>query len=180
MCDYTQREYSCGHFRWIASKWCREYTTTHKRCQPNVTHFEYRAEELCGMSYSPWMSHSPRNQTLILLISRRVQAERVPAMGAPDQAPQAADLLGSLGHGAGQRSVPGTNIALSPVSDTFVFPQSCPVHLHDEGYRKRLTCWYMTTQCNGWRVYAKLSVHIGVQTACSMRTCLPVYSLDRT
>jgi hypothetical protein len=70
MCDYTQREYSCGHFRWIASKWCRDYTITHKRCQPNVTHFEYRygaepkstsylsqlltffdfrAEELCGM-----------------------------------------------------------------------------------------------------------------------------------
>jgi hypothetical protein len=48
MCDYTQREYSCGHFRWIASKWCRDYTITHKRCQPNVTHFEYRAEELCG------------------------------------------------------------------------------------------------------------------------------------
>lgn len=42
MCDYTQREYSCGHFRWIASKWCRDYTITHKRCQPNVTHFEYR------------------------------------------------------------------------------------------------------------------------------------------
>lgn len=42
MCDYTQREYSCGHFRWIASKWCKDYTITHKRCQPNVTHFEYR------------------------------------------------------------------------------------------------------------------------------------------
>lgn len=42
MCDYTQREYSCGHFRWIASRWCRDYTLTHKRCQPNVTHFEYR------------------------------------------------------------------------------------------------------------------------------------------
>jgi hypothetical protein len=42
MCDYTQREYSCGHFRWIASKWCKDYTLTHKRCQPNVTHFEYR------------------------------------------------------------------------------------------------------------------------------------------
>jgi hypothetical protein len=32
-----------------ASKWCRDYTITHKRCQPNVTHFEYRAEELCGI-----------------------------------------------------------------------------------------------------------------------------------
>ncbi|KAH6853209.1 hypothetical protein B0I37DRAFT_303947, partial [Chaetomium sp. MPI-CAGE-AT-0009] len=42
------REYSCGHFRWIASKWCRDYTITYKRCQPNVTHLEYRVEELCG------------------------------------------------------------------------------------------------------------------------------------
>ncbi len=64
MCDYTQREYSCGHFRWIASKWCREYTTTHKRCQPNVTHFEYRAEELCGESHSPNLS--PLDPTLTL------------------------------------------------------------------------------------------------------------------
>ncbi|KAK3336982.1 hypothetical protein B0T19DRAFT_349083, partial [Cercophora scortea] len=42
-----QREYSCGHFRWVASKWCREYAITHKRCQPNVTDFEDRAE-VCG------------------------------------------------------------------------------------------------------------------------------------
>ncbi|KAK3938268.1 hypothetical protein QBC46DRAFT_265721, partial [Diplogelasinospora grovesii] len=42
------REYSCGHFRWIASKWCKEYTITHRRCEPNVTHFECRAEEVCG------------------------------------------------------------------------------------------------------------------------------------
>ncbi|KAK4119944.1 hypothetical protein N657DRAFT_580798 [Parathielavia appendiculata] len=48
MCDYIQREYSCGHFRWIASKWCRDYTTTHKRCQPNIAYFEDKAEELCG------------------------------------------------------------------------------------------------------------------------------------
>lgn len=49
MCDYTQREYECGHFRWIASKWCKDYTITHKRCQPNITHFEYRDDERCGM-----------------------------------------------------------------------------------------------------------------------------------
>ncbi|KAK4107145.1 hypothetical protein N656DRAFT_558914 [Canariomyces notabilis] len=61
MCDYTQREYSCGHFRWIASKWCRDYTITHKRCQPNVTHFEYRAEELCGKSLQSSM-HPPSEQ----------------------------------------------------------------------------------------------------------------------
>jgi len=56
MCDYTQREYSCGHFRWIASKWCRDYAITHKRCQPNVTHFDYRAEELCG-TFSIRLNH---------------------------------------------------------------------------------------------------------------------------
>ncbi|KAK3687911.1 hypothetical protein B0T22DRAFT_141069 [Podospora appendiculata] len=48
MCEFTQREYSCGHFRWVASQWCREYRTTHKRCEPNVTHFKYRGEERCG------------------------------------------------------------------------------------------------------------------------------------
>ncbi|SPQ19856.1 e35763d0-0614-4668-a41e-7763e367a6f7 [Thermothielavioides terrestris] len=47
MCNFIQREYGCGHFRFIASKWCRSYTTTHKRCPPDVTHFEY-VEHLCG------------------------------------------------------------------------------------------------------------------------------------
>lgn len=41
MCDYIQREYSCRHFRWIASKWCRIYTITHRRCPPNITHYEW-------------------------------------------------------------------------------------------------------------------------------------------
>lgn len=91
MCDYTQREYSCGHFRWIASKWCRDYTITHKRCQPNVTHFEYRAEELCGM-FAPVSTALAKNQRLTPY-PRRVQAEGVPAMGEPHQAPQATDLL---------------------------------------------------------------------------------------
>ncbi|KAK0655036.1 hypothetical protein B0T16DRAFT_450780 [Cercophora newfieldiana] len=48
MCNFTQREYSCGHYRWIASQWCREYTLTHKRCQPDVTDWEYKAEVICG------------------------------------------------------------------------------------------------------------------------------------
>ncbi|KAM7190857.1 hypothetical protein V8F20_009541 [Naviculisporaceae sp. PSN 640] len=65
MCDYTQREYSCGHFRWIASKWCRDYTITHKRCQPNVTSFEYRGEEQCGeckpKPLPPWESMIKRS-----------------------------------------------------------------------------------------------------------------------
>ncbi|KAK3364335.1 hypothetical protein B0T25DRAFT_61273 [Lasiosphaeria hispida] len=55
--DRRQREYSCGHFRWIVSEWCKVYTTTHKRCRPNVTHFDHR-EELCGeckpKPYPPW------------------------------------------------------------------------------------------------------------------------------
>ncbi|KAK3934099.1 hypothetical protein QBC46DRAFT_274461, partial [Diplogelasinospora grovesii] len=54
------RKYSCGHFRWVASEWCREYCTTHKRCEPNVTHFEHRDEEVCGdckpTSYPAWES----------------------------------------------------------------------------------------------------------------------------
>lgn len=58
MCDYTQREYQCGHYRWIAALWCRDYTRTHRRCQPNVTHFEYRADELCSQcrpkQHIPW------------------------------------------------------------------------------------------------------------------------------
>ncbi|KAJ4298371.1 hypothetical protein N0V88_003401 [Collariella sp. IMI 366227] len=47
MCDYIQREYSCQHFRWIASKWCRIYTITHKRCPPNITHYEC-VLNMCG------------------------------------------------------------------------------------------------------------------------------------
>ncbi|KAK0715401.1 hypothetical protein B0H67DRAFT_489250, partial [Lasiosphaeris hirsuta] len=31
----------------VISKWYREYILTYKRCQPNVTYFEFRAEELC-------------------------------------------------------------------------------------------------------------------------------------
>lgn len=38
----AKREYACRHMRWIASRWCREYTITHKRCKPNVAHFEQK------------------------------------------------------------------------------------------------------------------------------------------
>ncbi|KAK3290307.1 uncharacterized protein B0H64DRAFT_447371 [Chaetomium fimeti] len=48
MCNFIQREYSCGHFRFIASRWCDVYTITHKRCKPDITHFEYVAMLLCG------------------------------------------------------------------------------------------------------------------------------------
>ena len=83
-------------------------------------------------------------------------------MGAPDQAPQAADLLGPWG--MGQDS--GVFLELTSLFPLFRTPLASPgpalYIFHDEGYRKRMTCWYMKTQCNGWRVYAKLSVHIGV------------------
>ncbi|KAK4237879.1 hypothetical protein C8A03DRAFT_15595 [Achaetomium macrosporum] len=47
MCEWTQREYSCGHFRFIAARWCMDYTTTHKRCPPEITHCEW-VRDLCG------------------------------------------------------------------------------------------------------------------------------------
>ncbi|KAI3543299.1 hypothetical protein CABS01_10766 [Colletotrichum abscissum] len=50
MCNYTQREFHCGHVRWIVSRWCPVYTRTQRRCPPCVTHFEYRGDEVCGMS----------------------------------------------------------------------------------------------------------------------------------
>ena len=37
-----QREYGCGHYKFIAAEWCQAYAQTHRRCAPNVTHFEYR------------------------------------------------------------------------------------------------------------------------------------------
>jgi hypothetical protein len=43
MCNYIQREYGCRHYRYIASKWCKSYTTTHKRCPPEITHYERHA-----------------------------------------------------------------------------------------------------------------------------------------
>ncbi|ERT03421.1 uncharacterized protein SPSK_09825 [Sporothrix schenckii 1099-18] len=48
MCEFTQREYSCGHFKFIAARWCNLYKRTHRRCQPDIAHFEYRADEICG------------------------------------------------------------------------------------------------------------------------------------
>ncbi|KAL1838640.1 hypothetical protein VTJ49DRAFT_2447 [Mycothermus thermophilus] len=47
MCNYFQREYSCSHHRYIVSYWCREYATTHQRCPPEVTQYEYHPD-LCG------------------------------------------------------------------------------------------------------------------------------------
>lgn len=49
MCEFTQREYSCGHFRFIAARWCNLYKISHRRCHPDVTHFEFRQHEICGI-----------------------------------------------------------------------------------------------------------------------------------
>ncbi|CAK7231407.1 hypothetical protein SBRCBS47491_007920 [Sporothrix bragantina] len=48
MCEFTQREYSCGHFKFIAARWCNLYKRTHRRCPPEIAHFEFRANEICG------------------------------------------------------------------------------------------------------------------------------------
>ncbi|KAK4143606.1 uncharacterized protein C8A04DRAFT_12280 [Dichotomopilus funicola] len=48
MCNFIQREYSCGHYRFIASKWCETYTVTHKRCPAEISYFEYASDLLCG------------------------------------------------------------------------------------------------------------------------------------
>ncbi|CAK7202886.1 hypothetical protein SEUCBS139899_005613 [Sporothrix eucalyptigena] len=48
MCEFTQREYSCGHFKFIAARWCNLYKRTHRRCPPEIAHFEFRADEICG------------------------------------------------------------------------------------------------------------------------------------
>ncbi|KAF3811767.1 hypothetical protein GCG54_00014519 [Colletotrichum gloeosporioides] len=51
MCDYTQREFRCSHKRYIVSRWCIVYIRTQQRCQPCVTHFEYRY--VTTISFSP-------------------------------------------------------------------------------------------------------------------------------
>ncbi|KAI1087901.1 hypothetical protein F5B19DRAFT_42535 [Rostrohypoxylon terebratum] len=47
MCDYTQVEYCCQHFRFVVQRWCSVYERTNKVCAPNVTHLEVRHDELC-------------------------------------------------------------------------------------------------------------------------------------
>ncbi|KAI3551966.1 hypothetical protein CSPX01_00642 [Colletotrichum filicis] len=48
MCNYTEREFHCGHFRWIVSEWCPVYRKTHRRCRLHITHREYRGDKVCG------------------------------------------------------------------------------------------------------------------------------------
>ncbi|KAI0484560.1 hypothetical protein GGR56DRAFT_614376 [Xylariaceae sp. FL0804] len=49
MCDYTQIEYCCQHFRFLVQSWCSKYERTNKPCAPNVTHLEIRNNEICCM-----------------------------------------------------------------------------------------------------------------------------------
>jgi hypothetical protein len=53
------------------------------------------------MRYVTAMHQEPAKNSTLTCLCRRVQAEGVPAMGEPHQAPQAADLLN------GQRYFPG-------------------------------------------------------------------------
>ncbi|KAH7377168.1 hypothetical protein B0T11DRAFT_219988 [Plectosphaerella cucumerina] len=48
MCDYIQREFHCGHFRWIVARWCSVYLKTEMRCPLSVAHYEYRGDEQCS------------------------------------------------------------------------------------------------------------------------------------
>ncbi|KAK3939755.1 hypothetical protein QBC46DRAFT_342250 [Diplogelasinospora grovesii] len=54
MCEYLQREYACGHFRWISTAWCIAYMRR-KKCEPYLD----REVEVCGECKSknrhpPW------------------------------------------------------------------------------------------------------------------------------
>ncbi|KAM7188393.1 hypothetical protein V8F20_010591 [Naviculisporaceae sp. PSN 640] len=70
MCDFTLREYGCDpeHKRYIASRWCEEYSRTHKRCNPlRVCRREDWRHEVCGdcKERSPvdWEFMIQRNET---------------------------------------------------------------------------------------------------------------------
>ncbi|KAM7205704.1 hypothetical protein V8F33_001030 [Rhypophila sp. PSN 637] len=64
MCDFKQRDYACGHRRWLAFRHCAEYIRTRRRnCATNVLEFEERPNDICGeckscqqLSRAPWMS----------------------------------------------------------------------------------------------------------------------------
>ncbi|KAL8396653.1 hypothetical protein RB594_003641 [Gaeumannomyces avenae] len=48
MCEWTDRQYSCGHHRVIAAMWCSKFIRIQLRCQPpQVENREYRPEEIC-------------------------------------------------------------------------------------------------------------------------------------
>ncbi|CRJ87207.1 hypothetical protein D7B24_002865 [Verticillium nonalfalfae] len=69
MCDWIQREFHCGHFRWIVSRWCPEYLRTQLRCPLSVSHYEYRGDEQCShckpRQTQPWEKMIRRNNQTI-------------------------------------------------------------------------------------------------------------------
>ncbi|KAL0468734.1 hypothetical protein QR685DRAFT_500579 [Neurospora intermedia] len=44
--EISQREYSCGHIRWLAYKHCADYKERRRKCQPSVMNFEERYDLL--------------------------------------------------------------------------------------------------------------------------------------
>ncbi|KAK3396132.1 hypothetical protein B0T20DRAFT_261936 [Sordaria brevicollis] len=64
MCNYTQREYSCGHIRWLASKHCVDYKERRKKCQPTIMDFEERPQAVCGNCRQP--SEQPPSMTAFM------------------------------------------------------------------------------------------------------------------
>ncbi|KAL2121893.1 hypothetical protein VTJ04DRAFT_2348 [Mycothermus thermophilus] len=56
MCTYTQREYSCGHFRWIATAHCSQFSWNdpqqlRSKCEPDITEFEDRRRPRTSLPY---------------------------------------------------------------------------------------------------------------------------------
>lgn len=47
MCDFIKRKYDCYHHRFIASEWCPSYTKTHRRCLPEIKHYEWQVKHCC-------------------------------------------------------------------------------------------------------------------------------------
>ncbi|KAM7201420.1 hypothetical protein V8F20_004884 [Naviculisporaceae sp. PSN 640] len=76
MCDFKQsrkqRDYKCGHIRWLAIRVCDEYKRTGNRrsCGLNVLEFEDRPNDICGeckpniLSQAPWMNSFLRSMKL--------------------------------------------------------------------------------------------------------------------
>ncbi|KAL8410598.1 hypothetical protein RB596_000327 [Gaeumannomyces avenae] len=48
MCEWTDREYSCGHHRFVAAEWCSKFIRTRLWCKPQVENYEYGPTESCG------------------------------------------------------------------------------------------------------------------------------------
>ncbi|KAL8343506.1 hypothetical protein RB598_004722 [Gaeumannomyces tritici] len=80
MCEWTDREYYCGHHRIIAAMWCSKFIRTQLRCQPHVENREYRPHEICSDCQKgsrepvPWdhMINYPSSQQSSTTSKRRV------------------------------------------------------------------------------------------------------------